>query len=143
MFTLPFHRPFLPLGNIFKHHFNITIVFHYNNTITNIRINNNPNKSEACIYKIPCANCKYKYSIRSGQENSALFQHVRGFNHRINFGFSSIIKCNSNFTERNIIESAIIQSHKNLLNTSQGLYTHRIHYFENASITKFLNVRIM
>ena len=32
--TLPFHRPFLLLVNIFKHHFNITIVFHYNNTIS-------------------------------------------------------------------------------------------------------------
>ena len=79
-----------------KHHFNITIVFHYNNTIKNILINNNPNKPEACIYKIPCANCplvyvgqtgkslearvkQHKYSIRSGQENSALFQHIRGF----------------------------------------------------------------
>ena len=96
--TLPLHRPFLPLVNIFKHHFNITIVFHYNNTVKNILINNNPNKPEACIYKIPCANCplvyvgqtgkslearvkQHKYSIRSGQENSALFQHLRGFNH--------------------------------------------------------------
>ena len=155
--TLPFHRPFLPLVNIFKHHFNITIVFHYNNTIKNILINNNPNKPEACIYKIPCENCplvyvgqtgkslearvkQHKYSTRSGQENSALFQHLRGFNHRINFDLSSVIKCNSNFTERNIIESAIIQTHKNLLNTSQGLYT--LDPFVASSITKFLNVRI-
>ena len=35
-----------------------------------------------------------------GQENGALFQHVRGFNHRINFDLSSVIKCNSNFTEK-------------------------------------------
>ena len=69
------------------------------------------------------------------------FQHVRGFNHRINFDLSSVIKCNSNFTERNIIESAIIQSHKNLLNTSQGFYT--LDPFVATSITKFLNVRIM
>ena len=112
--TLPFHRPFLPLVNIFKHHFYITIIFHYNNTIKNILINNNPNKSEACIiYKIPCANWplsyvgqtgkslearikQHKYSIRSGQENSAQFQHVRSFNHRINFDLSSVIKYNSN-----------------------------------------------
>ena len=45
--TLPFHRPFLPLVNIFKHHFNITIVFHYNSTTKNILINNNHNKPEA------------------------------------------------------------------------------------------------
>ena len=83
---------------------------------------------------------QHKYSIRSGQENSALFQHLRGFNHRINFDLSSVIKCNSNFTERNIIESAIIQIHKNLLNTSQGLYT--LDPFVASSITKFLNVRI-
>ena len=131
--------------------------FHYNNTIKNILINNNLNKSEACIYKIPCVNCplsyvgqtgislearikQHKYSIRSGQENSALFQHVRGFNHRINFDLSSIIKCNSNFSERNIIESAIIQTHKNLLNISQGLYT--LGPFISTSITEFLNVRI-
>ena len=69
------------------------------------------------------------------------FLHVRGFNHRINFDLSSVIKCNSNFTERNIIESAIIQSHKTLLNTSQGFYT--LDPFVGTSITKFLNVRIM
>ena len=80
-------------------------------------INNNLNKSEASTYKIPCANCplpyvdqtgkslearikQHKYSIRSGQENTAFFQHVRGFNHRINFDLTFVFKCNSNFTER-------------------------------------------
>ena len=84
---------------------------------------------------------QHKYSIRSGQENNALFQHVGGFNHRINFDLSSVIKCNSNFTEINIKESRChLQTHKNLLNTSQGLYT--LDPFVATSITKFLNVRI-
>ena len=148
---------FLPLAYIFKHHFNNTIVFNYNSTIKNNLINNNLNKSEACIHKIPCANCppsyvgqtgkslegrikEHKYSIISGQENSAHFQHVRGFNHRINFDLSSVIKCNSNFTEKNIVQSAIIETHKNLLNISQALYN--LDPFIALSISKLLNVQI-
>ena len=57
-------------------------------------------------------------------------------------GTSSVMKCNINYIERNIIQSAIIQTYYNLLNTgtSQGLYTPDP--FIATSITKLFNATI-
>ena len=103
-------------------------------------IKNSPRLCNGCIYEIPCkdCNCKYigqsgkgldtrvkqhKYSVRTGQENNALFVHMRDENHSIDWlNSSSIVKCNS-FIKRNIIESSVIkQTEQNNMNLSTGMY---------------------
>lgn len=123
----------------FLNSFNINVIFSYPNTVRNILIRNAPKKSEGCIYKIPCKECnnfyvgqtgktlstrlkQHQYSVRVGQTSSALFLHMNNCNHRIDWeGADTILYCN-NITKRNIIESAFIKYHSDLINISPGLY---------------------
>lgn len=91
------------------------------------------------VYKIPCKDCndvyigqtgrnlatrivEHKRSVRYGQDNSAIFQHVQNQGHVIDWNNSSIIyKSNCNFG-RKIVESSFINSTPNF-NLSVGQWT--------------------
>ena len=66
---------------------------------------------------------QHKYCIRSAQESSALFVHVRDFGHPIDWDNSTTLIYNSSLVERNIIESSFIKkSWSENLNLNDGLY---------------------
>ena len=100
---------------------------------------NSPKVANGCIYKIPCKdyNCvyfgqtgkgiatrvkKHKYSVRTGQMSNALFLHTINFNHAIDWNMSEVFLYCNIITRRNIIESAVMRYHANLINVSQGIY---------------------
>ena len=62
---------------------------------------------------------EHKRSIRYGQENSSVFQHVKDTGHRINWDLSKIIFKSKCMYKRKIIESAVIQDNINF-NLSVG-----------------------
>ena len=79
-----------------------------------------------CIYSIPCNNCEKSYigetndlerrkkqhidSVRRGDINSALFQHMQNENHSININGTNVIANVVNTEKRKIIEAIIIQN---------------------------------
>ena len=105
----------------------INLIFTNNNTFKNILIKNSPNNTSSCIYKIPCLECEKYYIgqtsktlckrikqhqsyVRSGNENSGIFNHVKEFNHKINWNHSTILYNFKDFYTRNIVESIIIKN---------------------------------
>ena len=88
-------------------------------------IQNSPDENKGCVYSIPCNRCdqfyigqtgkflekrleQHKQSVRYGQENNAVFCHVRDFNHSINWQETKKIGSSNNILEQNIIESRFI-----------------------------------
>ena len=103
-------------------------------------IKNNTNTLQQCVYKIPCRCCdkyyvgqtsktlntrikQHKYSVRTGQQNNAIFIHKETLHHNIDWDNSTeIYKCRG-FINRNVIESSIIKFKKDdIMNLSEGLY---------------------
>ena len=139
LLVLPHHKELNNVKHILKN-FNINIIFKNTNTIKNILIKNSPSLNPGIVYSIPCKMCnknyigqtskplqkrisQHKYSIRTGQESSALFLHLRDYNHCIDFENAGIITRCSDTMGRNIIESSIIQHKFNeLINKNLGLY---------------------
>ena len=149
----PYNKNLLHLPTIFKRNFDVRIIFKNSKTIKNLLIKNSPvSEFNGCVHKIPCNNCdrfyvgqtgkhlekrikQHKYSVRSGQESSAIFCHVRDKNHIIDFANTRIIMKCMDYHDRNIIESAIIKKcfDKNLY-FSQGFYT-----LDSFTINKIIN----
>ena len=150
MLVLPYNENFKHLPHILKP-LDVNVAFRNKNTIKHKIIKNCPQTKLGGIYQIPCKICKkpyigqtsksldvrikqHKYSIRSAQESSALFVHVRDFGHPIDWENSTTLIHNSALIERNIIESSFIKkSWCENLNLSQGIY--RLDPIINKEIT--------
>ena len=108
---------------------NITGVFRNTNTL--MKYMRKPTESDMpkpCIYEIPCKNCERSYigetndlerrtkqhidSVRRGDVNSALFQHMQNENHSVNINETNIIANIVNTEKRKIVEAILIQSSK-------------------------------
>ena len=90
----------------------------------------------AGVYKIPCKGCdkayygqtgrslqnrinEHKRSVRYGQNNSAIFQHVASAGHQIGWDDATVIYKSSCVYKRKIIEAAVISQTDNM-NLAQG-----------------------
>ena len=119
----------------------INVAYKNNSTVKTKLIKNSPSNNKGCVYEIPCLSCdksyigqtgkdlsdrlkQHKQSIRYGQENSAIFTHIRDYNHCIDWNNARKIVNNCNDIQtRNIIESGLIKENfENVMNISQGLY---------------------
>ena len=156
---LPYHENFAHLPYIFSKFFNVRLTFSGSSNVKSLLISNAPKSDEGVVYTIPCKGCnikyigqtgktletrikQHKYSIRTAQLSNALFVHRNDNNHPIDFDNSKIIIHIKDFTNRNIIESAIIQHHKNeICNLSLGLYN--LDKFIINSIVNFINSAIL
>ena len=140
--VLPYHSNFDNLRSLFKRMFqNIFIIFKNTNLVKSMLIKNSPDTDVGCNYRIPCDDFnkiyigqtgkslqarikQHKYSIRSAQESSAGFLHVRDSSHSINFNNATIYKRIGDYQNRKIVESSNIQYYQNkCFNTSLGIYT--------------------
>ena len=127
--VLPYHENFLDIKKPLKI-LGVRIAFSYS-TIKNKLICNAP-KGEGGVYKIECKDCssvyigqtgktlekrvkQHKYSVRTGQSNNAIFNHIFNNDHRMNWDCAKFIFKTKNFIERNVIQSAIIS---NIFNTN-------------------------
>ena len=94
--------------------------------------------SDACVYRIPCKNCKLKYigetsrkfhvrlkehkrDQRNGNLNNALFLHISQSNHNFDFNSAKMLIYIHNKSLRRIFEATVI-SLFNSLNTRPGFY---------------------
>ena len=125
LLVLPFDVKFTNVLNILKK-FDVNVAFRNNTTVRTKLIKNSPTTHEGSIYSIPCNSCdqiyvgqtskaletrikQHKYCIRTGQQNSAVFQHLSIYNHPMTWnGARNIVKCKDSQL-RNIIESSIIK----------------------------------
>ena len=139
LLVLPFNENFKGLPYLLKE-FNVNVAFRNNNTVRTTLIKNSPDTNIGCIYRIPCKTCdksyigqtgkeldtrikQHKYSIKNGQENNALFVHVRDLNHPIDWDNAIPLVLCKNSLDRNIIESSFIKHSKdNNVNNSTGMY---------------------
>ena len=64
---LPFHEELIPAIKILKH-FNINLVFKYENTIRNSLIKNGPSNKIGGVYYVPGKSCDQIYIGQSGKE---------------------------------------------------------------------------
>ena len=89
------------------------------------------------VYAIPCKVCpntayvgetgrdleKRKYEhrrdIRVGNDKSAIFCHVRDFQHSLDFDQATIVFSSDDYIKRRVVESALISTTQNM-NMSQG-----------------------
>ena len=123
--VLPYHKQLECIKPLLRT-LNISLIFNYKNTLSNLLINNAP-KSDInnCIYKIPCKICnqyyigqtkninerikQHKYSVRTCNENNTCFKHMEIYGHQIDWENTDIILRKNDIKLRNIYESAIIQ----------------------------------
>ena len=118
---------------------NLHLTFSFPYTIGKTLIRNSPNTGEGAVYKIECGCGKFyigqtgktldlrvsqhKYNVRIDDRKSAITNHTRTCHFPIKWSYAKELYKNSNFIERNLIETAIIQHTKNFnMNTSNGLY---------------------
>ena len=90
------------------------------------------------VYKIPCADCEFVYveqtkrdiksriaehtiAIKNSEpEKSALCEHLRLFDHHINWEESTVLQYVNSYRRRLIAESWFINVHTNVINRSDG-----------------------
>ena len=118
---------------------NLHLTFSFPYTIGKTLIRNSPTTREGAVYKIECGCGKFyigqtgktldlrvsqhKYNVRIDDRKSAITNHTRTCHFPIKWSYAKELYKNSNFIERNLIETAIIQHTKNFnMNTSNGLY---------------------
>ena len=136
--TLPFH-PSLESVAYPLRLLNIDIAFSYRNTIGRTIIKNAPENDTGIVYRIPCEcekyylgqSCKklnkridqHKYAIRTNNMSNAINRHTYDCNMPISWTKSDILYKCTDFTLRNILESALITvGKKNNFNNSNGIF---------------------
>ena len=94
--------------------------------------------TQAGVYKINCSICnipyigqtgkeistrtkQHQYIIRTANNTSALFCHVRDLNHPIDWNSAEVIYRSSSVTERLLVEGCLIASFENM-NLAVGLF---------------------
>ena len=134
---LPFHTNFLHLKKLLNQ-LDINVIFSYKNTVRNILIKHSPKAIVGCVYNIGCMECDLVYVGQTGKElkvrigqhkqncralkmNNAMFNHMFNFNHRIDWANAKTIVKNRDMCERNILESASINSGSRM-NMRTGMY---------------------
>ena len=135
---LPFYHDFCHLPRLLKQ-FNINVIFQYDSSIRRLLISNKPSDNEVgCVYSIPCNRCdkvylgqtgktcskrisQHRYNVRTGNESSGIFIHVRDEDHNINWKETKELYKSGNVTERLIIESCFIDKVPNM-NLNSGFY---------------------
>ena len=128
---LPFYEEFCQLPRILKQ-FDINVVFKYNCSIKNVLIRNKPREQEVGgVYCIPCTECdkmyigqsgkqfnkrltEHKYNVRTANESSGIFIHVRDNDHTINWSETKVIFKSDDIYERLVIESCFIDRVNNM-----------------------------
>ena len=69
-------------------------------------------------------NSQHKGYVRLGDENKAIFLHIKNTNHSIAFQQASVMKYSNTYINRNLIESAVIKVFSDvLLNIRPGLFS--------------------
>ena len=108
-------------------------------TLKNSLIRNKPKDVEiGCVYSIPCNRCnkvylgqtgktcckritQHRYNVRTANESSGIFIHVRDEGHEINWKDTKTLYKSNNVVERLIIESCLIDEIPNM-NLNPGFY---------------------
>ena len=118
------------------------LVFTYNNKLSHNLCSNKPKSvaTKSGVYEIPCKICnkiyvgesgrdlktrvrEHQYDIKTGNENNAMFVHLRDSNHPIDFKNARLVYPSNSIRRRHIIESALIEKHKsndNCVNLNKG-----------------------
>ena len=115
-----------PLNNV-----NTSLIFTYKNKLANNFCSNKPKKAltNYGVYEIPCKDCdqiyvgesardldkrikEHRNDIKNGNENNAVFVHLKKFDHPIDFENAKIVYPSSSVRRRHIIESALIEKYK-------------------------------
>ena len=130
-------KELVPLCNILNK-LKINVVFKYEQTVKSSLIKNSPTTDSGCVYTIPCKNCdevyvgqtgktlkerltQHKYSVRTGQQSSGVFNHVQKFSHPMKWEDAQEIFKSNSLVERLMVESVLIKTTNNF-NMSDGLY---------------------
>ena len=137
--VLPFNKQLTKLKKPLEI-FGVKLIFSYEN-IKKMLIKNSPPPSEnQGVYCIKCADCpqiyqgqcgqekgitfrikQHEYDVKRKKELNSIYQHVRDFNHEINFDNPVLIYKSSQYSERNIVESLLISnSYKKNMNNAFG-----------------------
>ena len=134
---LPYNQNFLECIPALKK-LNVKVVFNYENTVKKALIKNSPPTDIGVVYKIPCRDCnqfyigqsgkdlktriaQHKYSVKTAQPSSGLFQHKAVMDHHICWENSKILAKSKGFLERNVIESCLISNtYSRNMNLSYG-----------------------
>ena len=121
-----------PLKNL-----GVRVAFKYN-TIKSFLISNAPKTEAGGVYKIQCKDCEsfyigqtgktlnkrisqHKYSVRTGQSNSALFHHAMNNDHIFDWENGKFVYKSNNYIDRSAVESAFIAAtYKENVNSSYG-----------------------
>ena len=118
---------------------NINLVFSYSNTIGRSIIRNAPKEDSGIVYRIPCECDKYyvgqsckklskrieqhKYAIRRDNRSNAINNHTHECRGPILWNNSEILFNCTDFTQRNILESAFISvGNEQNFNNSLGIF---------------------
>ena len=75
---------------------------------------------------------EHRRDIRVGNDKSAIFCHVRDYQHEIDFDRAKIVFSSDDYLKRRVVESSLISTTKNM-NLSQG------HFVFNKVITSRSN----
>ena len=136
--VLPFH-PCLENTTYPLKLLNIDVVFSYRNTIGRTIIRNTPKYDAGIVYRVPCEcgkhylgqTCKklskrlnqHKEAIRTNSMSNAINKHTYDCDKPISWSNSDILYKCTDFTLRNILESALIQAgREHNFNHSKGIF---------------------
>ena len=136
--VLPFH-PCLENTTYPLKRLNIDVVFSYRNTIGRTIIRNTPKYDAGIVYRVPCEcgkhylgqTCKklskrlnqHKEAIRTNSMSNAINKHTYDCDKPISWSNSDILYKCTDFTLRNILESALIQAgREHNFNHSKGIF---------------------
>ena len=132
---------------------NVIAVFRNDNTIKKATscFRQHPSDNSPCIYKVPCTECdefyigetidlqrrkrEHRDSIRKGDNNSAVFRHLRDNNHPINIDHTIEISHITNTEKRKLTESILIQNSNNF-NIHQSNY--KLDNFPNSILNYYV-----
>ena len=137
IFVLPYRQEFLTIVNSLKC-LKINVIFSNNMSIKNSLFCNKPTSEKGGVYRINCSVCnipyigqsgkglckrvsQHKYNVRTANNNSAIFCHVRDFNHPIDWQSAKIVFQTSSLQNRLLVEGSLIASLDNM-NLSDGLF---------------------
>ena len=151
--VLPYNENFLDVCKPLKL-LGVKVAFSYF-TIKDQLISHAPKNDSGGVYEIKCNGCEsryigetgktldkriqqHKYSVKSGQNNNAIFNHFANMNHKICWENSKFIFKSKNYIERNIVESTVIANTFNEnMNLSYGQI--KTDLFINQMVRNFIS----
>ena len=120
-------------------HFNVKLIFKYNNSVKHLLIKNSPVFNKGYVYAIPCNDCnkvyvgqngkeikikikQHQYAVKVANSSNACFQHLNNFDHQLNWNNVKSLFKSSNYISRSILESTCIK-YLNNFNLCEGNYS--------------------